>query len=352
MQPPAPGLLKPATLLGIGGMLLAGLGPRAQIGQAQPSPRPFAMPWEVSLRHVHHAMTALDYRVEQTRRVVDFAQGTPQWIETTERLHHQAATAAHPERYDLTLLTVGGQALSGPRQLLIQTMFRQQAASLYTYQSFRVLDVERALANYGLLLLGMGRCAERPVYHVAVYSRVGPRSLWLLGLDLETAYPLYAGEMSVDGQLVGELCVTRFAHGHDANLPGGQWWLQPAPGVQEFATADEAVSVLGLPRAIVPAPAALPAGFAAHEARVATDPLTGAKRATLVYSDGIDFLAVLQSMPRSAPIGAGHSLGVYHDSGMTQVLFQHAGVEFLVVGRGAVQPIRRAAQALYAQALR
>ena len=351
MQPPARGFLKPIALWGIGIVLLAGIG-HTQTAGSPGAPQPFAMPWEISLRHVHQAMTGLDYRIEQTRRVLDFAQGMQQWIETTERCRHQAMGTGHGERYDLELLTVGGQALSGPRQSLIQSTFRRQAAALYTYQSFRVLELDRAIANYGLLWLGMGRCSGRPVYHVAVYSRVGARSLWLLALDLETAYPLYAGEMSVDGQLVAELQVTSFVHGRDANLPGGEWWLQPTPGVQQYGTAAAAVQSLGLPRAIVPEAAALPAGFAHHEARVVIDPLSGEKRGTLVYSDGIDFLAVLQSAPRSAPVGAGHALGVYHDSGMTQVLFRHADVEFLVIGRGAAQPVRRTAQALYAQALR
>src|SRR5688572_10413157 len=273
MQSLARGFLKPAAVLGFGIVLLAGVG-QTQGADSPASPPPFAMAWEISLRHVHQAMTGLDYRIEQTRRVIDFAQGMQQWIETTERCRHQAMGASHGERYDLELLTVGGQVLSGPRQSLIQSTFRRQAAALYTYQSFRILDLDRAIANYGLLWLGMGRSSKRPVYYVAVYSRVGARSLWLLGLDLETAYPLYAGEMSVDGQLVAELHVTSFVHGRDANLPGGEWWLQPMPGAQLYATAAAAVQSLGLPGAVVPEAAALPAGFAQHEARIVIDPLS------------------------------------------------------------------------------
>src|SRR5262245_24211186 len=75
------------------GLAVAGAQDPTPVQQARPPLTPFAMPWEVSLRHVHQAMTGLDFELDQTRRVLDLAQGVPQWIETRETCLHRAASA-------------------------------------------------------------------------------------------------------------------------------------------------------------------------------------------------------------------------------------------------------------------
>jgi hypothetical protein len=88
--------------------------------------------------------------------------------------------------------------------------------------------------------------------------------------------------------------------------------------------------------------------------KVDVNPLNGRKTAKLVYSDGIDQVFVNVTADREHLLrGDGHIVGVYQDAvGVTQCLFAHAGVQYVVIGRGADDPVRQLSHRLYAQVVR
>ena len=86
--------------------------------------------------------------------------------------------------------------------------------------------------------------------------------------------------------------------------------------------------------------------------RVIVDVFSGERTLVFVYTDGADSTFVVQKASTKQNLVPGNAIAVYSDAGMTQCVFYHGGVEFLVVGRTAAQQVRSTAAAMYAQAAR
>lgn len=323
-----------------------------------PVSQPFAWPWEVSLEHVRAAMAGANYEIEQIRRVLDRSdpRRIASWIRIRERLLHVAETARSPEQFQLEMLGIENQSLTPFELQLRAARFAQRSDFIFHYQSFRVADSELAAKNYALTLFGIATRIGQPVYQVAVTSKVGARSAWYLELSLDTGYPLYRAEYDVHGRLVGEVEVTKYqaglvqSGGADAIVPG----RVVGSGGEVFATPTEAVAALGLSTKGVPAEGVMPPGYEPFSSRVVTNPLNGRKKAVLIYSDGIDQVIVQVGEEQDNVLrGEGHIVGVHQDAvGVTQCLFAHARVQYVVIGRGADEPVREVAHRLYSQVVR
>ena len=350
-----------SVLVALLGVLVAGVplatGASAQVVAVEPN-GPFAQPHGIRFAHIAHALDTLDYRIIQVRRVVDLRRpGFPQWVGVREELVHQGARPGHAEVFDLRFLDVENRTLTQLERQQRERVFRSHAGFLHEYQSFAVFDAALAEANYRLQYLGFGLRGGRPIYRVVVWPYRSDRGGWILDLDQETGYPLYRGEYNSVGMLVGEVEVTQVAFGVDAKLPSGDsWGWQPRMGVRDYATAAEAVLDLqsSSPTAkfVVPEQAALPPGYRSHRARVMVDIFTGERSMVLAYTDGVDSTFVAQKASKKLNLVAGNAIVVYSDGGMTQCVFYHAGVEFLIMGRTAAQQVRDTAAAVYAQAAR
>lgn len=327
----------------------AGDGLRAQ---ARVKSRAPVWPWELTLDHIRRAMAASDYEIEQTRRVLDRAdpRRLPTWIKVRELVRHAAETAQSEERYQLDMLGLENKALSEFELQLRKSRFANQSGFLFRYQSFRIADSERASENYAITFLGISTRIERPVYQIAVTSKVGARSAWFLEIETTTCYPLYRAEYDISGHLVGEIEVTSYDTTYDgSSLPQSV----PSHSEKSYSTPTDAVAALNLPTKGVPESGALPPGYEPRSSKVVTDPLNGDKKAVLTYSDGIDqiFMTVAADPGLFRP--AGHTVAVHQDAvGVTQCMFVHAGVQYVVVGRGADEPVRHVARVLYSQAVR
>ena len=359
--------LNPQHLALQAGLLIAGLSlgvcvdsAAAQVGvsrdgqqaQVRSGSRTPVWPWELTMGHIRNAMVASDYELEQTRRVLDRAdpRRLPTWIKVRERVRHAAETATHEERYELNMLGLENRSLSQFELQLRRARFASHAEFLFRYQSFRISDSVRAGENYAITFLGVSSRVEQPVYQIAVTSRVGARSAWYLEIETTTCYPLYRAEYDTLGHLVGEVEVTKYNPLFDGSSVVAR---PPSQGEKFFNTPIDAVASLNLPTKGVPGPGALPPGYAPHSAKVATDPLSGEKKAVLVYSDGIDQIFVTVAADPGSFRPVGHTVAVHRDAvGVTQCMFVHAGVQYVVVGRGSDKPVRHVSHVLYSQAVR
>lgn len=312
-------------------------------------PRPFAAPWEIRFQHVHDAMTQIDVELTQHRRVRDDATRSNEWITVEERLLAQKSSGGQAPRFCLKFVGVVGQTPPVHQLEQMRVLFEGAASSVHHYQSFRIHDLDQAVANYGLYYVGRSTVAGREVYVVVILPKVGDRSCWLLGLDLETAYPLYCGEVTIAGQLVSELVVKSFAHGANVRFPEGTWWQQPSPTVTTYPSAEAARTALPNPVYAVPKSAVLPAGYVVLDAHIEIDPLQMEHRLVSTYTDGIDFVSVVQKPTSNPPMFSGHAIGVFRDQAITQCVFRHGSLEVLVLGRGVEQRTQDLAAAFYRQ---
>lgn len=344
----------------VGGLLAGGLVAAAAPAQAvgvEPG-GPFAQPHQIRFAHMAHAQKALDYYAVQVRRVIDLRRtGAPQYVGVREELLHKGARPGRDEVFDLRFLDVENRTLTQLERQQRERLFRSHAGFLHEYQSFAVFDAALAESNYRLQYLGFGLRSGRPIFRMVVWPYRSDRGGWIVDLDQETGYPLYRGEYNHLGLLVGEVEVLQFAFGVDAKLPtGDSWGWQPRMGVQEHATAAEAVRDLqsssSKAKFVVPESATLPPGYRSHRARVMVDVFTGERSVVLVYTDGVDSTFVAQKASTKQNLVAGNAIGLYSDGGMTQCVFYHGGVEYLIMGRTAAQQVRSTAAAVYAQAAR
>lgn len=313
---------------------------------------PFAMPWEIDVAHVHHAMTALTVKVDQVRRIVERRGENVVTIGIREHLL-RASGQGPGGRFELTFQGLENEKLTESQFAQRDMLFRSQVGAIHLDQSFRVLDLEAARKNYALFFIDSKLRAQRPVYRVVLVPRLIARSIWLLELDMQTGYPLYTGEYNAIGQFAGELEVTAFRHGNDVSLPKEEWGWQVPATVTEFPTPSDAITMLGTPPFVLPQPGTMPPGYEPHAARSIRDPLSTKRRLVLDYSDGIDQIHVIEVPTTEQPfVAGGHTVSLYTDAGLTLAHFRHAGLECTIVGRGTEIVVRYVAENFFRQLLR
>jgi hypothetical protein len=153
---------------------------------------------------------------------------------------------------------------------------------------------------------------------------------------MRTGYPLYSGQYSrlESGRrvLASELVITSLRAGMRFSK-ATKWWA-PSLGVQHATTEMGALKqALRSSKAYVSPRQFVSADYHALRYEIHTDPYKGTKHALSIYSDGLDYFFVRQ---RNIPLvarGADDSVAYLDVDGITQCLFSHKGVEFLVVGR-------------------
>jgi hypothetical protein len=301
--------------------------------------RVVAVPWELTLEHIHRAVTGLDYEVRQVRRGHD-PDGV--WIGLKEAHNHIAARGNQPERFELKLTGVDGRSLSEAELAERQRIFGLLEGALYYDQGFRIRDLERASRNYRIRFLGYTTRVQRPALRVAVLSPHRDRSAWLLEVDERTGFPLYSGEYDPLGRLIGELEVTAFRIGTPQEPVQGEWW-EPRLGIRLHAAARPCLDELGVPGTALPTAAQLPPGLDFFAARTVTDPLNGNLTAVLEYTDGIDHLHVQQSkLPYPQSIGQGDTILHSDEASMMHFMFVHRFVRVIITGNKSQHPRLRA----------
>jgi hypothetical protein len=315
----------------------------------------FALPWEITFDKIDRAMAQRTYRLRQVRRVLDRTRRNDvgnAWVALVEELIHgaqpgsQGSQANQPELFRLELVGMENVALSPAQFEQARKLHQSKAGFLYHFQSFRVFDVAEAAKNYSIAFLGVSARAQRPVYRVAVYSRLGGRSGWLLELDLETGYPLYRGEYETTGDLVGEVEVVEFDPNYSGSLP------QPTTpaGVTRYGDPAAAALALQLPSRVVPEPDVLPRGYVFGSAKTVINAYTGKQEVVLIYSDGIDQVFVIASSDPRESLGEGHVCAFHRDAaGVAQASFVDRGLSVLLVGRGTDAAFRSLTYRMYAQ---
>ncbi len=345
-------MLIAAGLLAVGDVAAQPATPAARVRTQDAERSFFALPWEIDFAMIHRAMAERSYEVEHVRRVLD--RRDPRrtedvWRGVVERLRHGAAGPDGEAAFELKLLGVEGETLGAAELERRGQQFQSRAGFLFRYQSFGVDDVALAERNYKILLHGIDVRLERPVYRVAVVSKSEARTQWILDLDVRTGYPLYRAEYAVDGQRVAEVEVVRF----DPSFDGQGLPPDEDPAVQHTDDPAVAFARAGLVDRGVPGEGVLPAGYELRSAAVITNLFSGAKKARLIYTDGVDHLFVIAGADTRSSLGPGHVIGIHRDaSGMTQCLFVHDQVEYLVIGRDSNDLVRPAASGLYAQVVR
>lgn len=328
------------------------LGQGVAPGTAQPSVtgQVFAPPAAVRFDHIARAMTQGTYVIEQTRRVVDRAGS---FVGVRERFVQDGSLS--PVRFELRFQGIETGDLTGTEFQARMQRHRTHARFLNDFQSFYVHDAARAAANYDLVYLGDSRRLDRAVYRFEIRPRVLDRASWVLELDTVTGYPLYRGERLPTGALVSEVVVTSFATGSAAAIPTNVVWWEPLIPVLDFPSPAEGITLLNDARLFVPQRLALPSGYALHQSRATMMPFNREISFVLVYSDGIDTLVVTEKpipgTQSGTPAEQEHRALLYSDQGMTQARFYHNTVEYLVVGRGVRDVVRRAAESVYREAV-
>ncbi|MEE2887375.1 MAG: hypothetical protein VX951_08070, partial [Planctomycetota bacterium] len=260
--------------------------------------------------------------------------------------------------FQLAFAGVEGKTLSTAQRLQRRAAFDLQAAFRFKFQSFRISDAAQADRVYNLVFLAYGRRTTREgvriVYRMVVLPKQWDRSLWLVELDMVTGYPLYAGQYSRFGngrrELAAELIVTSVRTG--MRFPNSTTWWSPTLGVQRAATEMAALkAALQSSRAYVSTRRLVPGSYRSLHYEVHTDPYKGKKHALLVYTDGVDHFFVRQ---RNVPVvarGSDDSVAYLDRDGITQCLFSHKGVEFLVVGRTDGVRVRDLSAGIFSRAI-
>ncbi|MEM7199864.1 MAG: hypothetical protein AAF628_06335 [Planctomycetota bacterium] len=307
----------------------------------------FAWPWEINFHAISKAMVERDYQVTQVRRIIDRSQPDRlgEWITLRECLTHAAEAGPHSKAFQLEYLGTEGKQLAADELARRTREFDRIAGFLYHFQGFRVFDADLAERNYELAFAGVGQRLDRSVYVVTVTPRHNDRSRWLLELDVRTGYPLYRGEYDEADRLMAEVEVTEFA----ASVPDDLEPFRERYGVERHPDAGTAAKAIGLDSASVPGTDLLPPGFEMGSSRVLTDPLSGDRRAVVIYSDGVEQLFLRLEPSPSWTIGEGHTFAKQRGpTGEVQGSFVHKGVGYLMVGREETT-VREALLKLYAQ---
>ena len=330
----------------------------------------FALPWNVSFEHIRAAMdnefgTCF---IEQTRRQrvrVRPNAKTPQYgyQGTLERLLYRGADPVRKigSRFRLEFRGLEGQKLSKSQFDIKAREFQRLNSYKFRYQGFRVAVATLAAKVYDLVFLTHAtrtvKEGNRSVYRMAVLPKKWDRTAWILELDTQTGYPLYSGEYSLDVNLApvlqSELIVTSFIPGArvpDATDPG--WWT-PSKNMQVAtgATAALKIALTASTKYVLPRRSDLPSGFEFQQGQVHTDPYKGTRKALLRYSDGIDHVWIQQRNIKLVPRQNEDTIARLTEKGMTRCLFNHGGVEFLVLGRANRETMRYLAAGLFSHAI-
>jgi len=345
-------------------LLVCGASLSAQSAWAGPSGTigPFAPPWGVTFQHIKDAMESRlgGVVVEQTRRVrrVDSQTKAVSYPGTFEQLKFRPADPGGESRFQLTFKGLEGQVLTPSQRVSQRAAFDRQAAFRFKFQGFRVSDATQAERVYKLVFLAYGKRTTRQgirvVYRMAVLPRQWDRSLWLVELDTMTGYPLYAGQYSrfdgVQRELAGELIVTSMRTG--MRFPNGTKWWAPTLGVRRASTEVAALTTaLRASQKYVTTRPEVSMSYRSMRYEVHTDPYKGNRHALLVYTDGVDHFFVRQ---RNVPVvarGADDSVAYLDRDGVTQCVFSHKGVEFLVVGRSDGSRVRDLSAGIFQRAI-
>lgn len=294
---------------------------------------------EYVLHRIESIVQSTDYRAMQVRRVRGHFSGLGrhgEWVGAVESILHRGATATQPDRFSIELRGIEGRTMGALELAQRQQLYRGQVDYLFRFQSFRVHDAGRAARQYTVHDLGPGpRRAQRSSNRIAVVSRTADRPSWLLDLDAATGFPLYSGEFTPVGSLVGEVEVTSIAFGAAAGIPIEDTWAwTPRLGVEVFSTVEEASRRASTVQSVAVSTTDVGGGYAFTQARVTIDPITAAQTVVQVFQDGIDSLFVTQR-PCVETKSVGHTARFYEDAGVFQCLFQQRTTEFLVVGRNS-----------------
>lgn len=326
-------------------VLVFAVGLSAQSGvQGQATSGTFAPAWDVTFKKIKDAMERKigGVVVEQIRRVrhVDERTKAVSYPGTLEQLKYLPPASSQNSRFSLTFQGLEGQVLQPAQRAQRVAAFNRQAAFKFKYQSFRVADPVLAKKAYNLVFLSYGRRVikegVRIVYRMVALPKKWDRSAWLLELDMRTGYPLYSGQYSrlESGRrvLASELVITSLRAGMRFSK-ATKWWA-PSLGVQHATTEMGALKqALRSSKSYVSPRQFVNADYHALRYEIHTDPYKGTKHALSIYSDGLDYFFVRQ---RNIPLvarGADDSVAYLDVDGITQCLFSHKGVEFLVVGR-------------------
>lgn len=345
------------------------------VGRAQGPVKPFALPSEITFQRIQDAMDRGTYAIRQVRRtreqlplptggsgtgaggavsLVSKRTSDTRWVGTKESLLHQGVGTTTRERFQLTFLGIEGRVLTPFELNQRQRLFTESAGFLFRYQSFRVHDVAQAKLNYVIYYLGKTQRIGRPTYRIAVIPKRWDRSAWLLDLDLQTGYPLYRAEYTLDVVLRAEVEVTSFQP--NVRIPNSTSWWNSTKGFADFNNAATALDqVLATVRSqVVPGQVQLPPGYALARSQVITDAYQGNRTASLIYSDGIDQIFV-QQMPESGSgwsiRAVGDNLYVFENNGISDFYFAHGGVRFRVLGGASRVMVENTAKAIYRQAV-
>jgi hypothetical protein len=386
MSAAVPDRLAPALALSLLVAMAAEIGAQTTVtGTAQQTSstaknatvKPFALPSQITFQNIKDAMDRRTYAIRQVRRtreqvplptsgsgLITSGSGSlsvsvkqtndTRWVGTQESLLHQGVGTNTPERFQLAFLGIEGATLTPFELSQRQAIFTESAGFLFRYQSFRVHDVAQANLNYVIYYLGKAQRIGRPTYRVAVLPKRWDRSAWLLELDLETGYPLYRAEYTLDVVLRAEVEVQTFQP--NVRIPNSTSWWSSTKGFTDFASPAIALSqvLTSVSSQVVPGVGELPAGYKLARSQVITDAFQGTKTASLIYSDGIDQIFVQQN-PRPESSWSvqtvGDNLYVFENNGITDFYFAHRGVDFRILGGASRAMVENTAKAIYRQAV-
>lgn len=280
--------------------------------------------------------------IEQIRRVrhVDPRTKAISFPGTQELLKYRPPNKVRDSKFLLTFLGLEGKTLSSGERARLTADFNRQAAYRFNFLGFRISDAAQADSVYTLRFLAYGlrttKEGVRIVYRMVVLPKKGDRSVWLLELDMMTGYPLYAGEYSRFGhgrrELATELIVTSMRTG--MRFPYGTKWWAPSLTVQNVSTELAALkTALKTSQVYVATRRHVPSSFLGVRYQVHTDPYKGKTHALLTYTDGIDHIFIRQRNVPKVTRGADDSIAYLDLDGVTQCVFTHKNVQFMVIGR-------------------
>lgn len=347
----------------VGGILLSSFGVSAQSGTV--GQRLALLPQDISFGHIQRAMEVNggSYYVEQIRRRRDAAQGGA-LVGQLEQLLFLAASGTQGARFMLEFTGVEGRQLSSTEFKLARARFERREAYTFFHGGFRVSDAARAEQAYQLVYLATDRRVTREdpsgrkIYRFVVLPHSWDRSAWVIELDAVTCYPLYSASYSLDSafqvSLQSELVVTSYIPGVRVPNASQRPWWSPIKQVSQESAASAALSK-ALPNKrghVLPSQSALPFGFALSESKVLTDTLTGEKSAVLAYSDGLETLFVHERSTKFTKRGASDEMAIFSREGLTQMIFKHHGVEFMVMGRLSQDRVREISVSMFSDAIR
>lgn len=309
-------------------------------------------PQAPSLQTLDQAQRSQDYTAIQIRRfVTPAAAGAPASVTSVRERLEVAANGSAKPNFALTFLGVSGEPAGSPRNLQWQQTYARHGAQFFAHGSFRVRDLAAANSNYTIHDFGpvvrAGRSARRQV----VFPASLDKSIWLVEVDDATAVTLYSAEFDSQLNLLAEVEAVSFVETVATFTPQAS----TAMAVADFAVAK---NVMGDPTGLVEPVLSATSEYQLDRVEVQNDPLNGAWKMTLTYTDGVDQFVVVQtpgsqdafaSLPGKANGEA--VIGRFRDAAMSALVFWEGGVSFQVAGRGSLRRLDALAKSVYLQAL-